>query len=125
MVTCNPDAFKSLPSDAAVIPFPSPDTTPPVTKIYLVVPPSDETPATEDAPFQDMQYIHKISKLTFIILILYSNSVKAFAKNNLQIWNFYDILISHQLGTYTIRRNFYQKVPQKEIVHNLFTFRKI
>ena len=29
-------AFKRRPNDAAVIPLPSPDTTPPVTKIYLL-----------------------------------------------------------------------------------------
>src|SRR6185312_1734588 len=33
--TCSPRAFSSRPSDAATIPFPSADTTPPVTKTYL------------------------------------------------------------------------------------------
>ena len=35
IVTLTPLDFKSLPREAAVIPFPNPDTTPPVTKIYL------------------------------------------------------------------------------------------
>jgi hypothetical protein len=35
MVTRNPLAFNSLPKDAAVIPLPKPETTPPVTKTYL------------------------------------------------------------------------------------------
>ena len=32
-----PRAFSSRPSEAAVMPLPSPDTTPPVTKIYLLI----------------------------------------------------------------------------------------
>jgi hypothetical protein len=35
MVTLYPRAFNKRPSDAAVIPFPSPDTTPPVTNTYF------------------------------------------------------------------------------------------
>ena len=35
MVTLYPRAFKSLPREAAVIPLPRPDTTPPVTKMYF------------------------------------------------------------------------------------------
>ena len=35
--TMSPLALRSLPSEAAVIPFPSPDTTPPVTNIYFVI----------------------------------------------------------------------------------------
>src|SRR5688572_22877170 len=34
--TRRPRAFSSLPSEAATIPFPSAETTPPVTKMYLV-----------------------------------------------------------------------------------------
>ena len=34
--TLYPLFFNSLPNDAAVIPFPSPDTTPPVTNTYFV-----------------------------------------------------------------------------------------
>src|SRR5665647_537980 len=34
--TCSPRALRSRPSDAATIPFPSAETTPPVTKTYLV-----------------------------------------------------------------------------------------
>ncbi len=37
MVTFNPLFLSSLPRDAAVIPLPNEDTTPPVTKIYLVI----------------------------------------------------------------------------------------
>lgn len=36
MVTLSPLFFSNLPNDAAVIPLPSEETTPPVTKIYLV-----------------------------------------------------------------------------------------
>src|SRR5699024_12554917 len=36
IVTFKPRFFNKRPSDAAVIPLPSDDTTPPVTKIYLV-----------------------------------------------------------------------------------------
>jgi hypothetical protein len=32
----NPLCFSSLPKEAAVIPLPSPDTTPPVTKMYFI-----------------------------------------------------------------------------------------
>ncbi len=35
MVTVYPRAFKRRPKDAAVMPFPRPDTTPPVTNTYL------------------------------------------------------------------------------------------
>ena len=35
MVTEKPRALSSLPKDAAVIPFPKPETTPPVTNTYL------------------------------------------------------------------------------------------
>ena len=35
--TLIPLAFKSLPNEAAVIPLPKPDTTPPVTNIYFVI----------------------------------------------------------------------------------------
>ena len=35
--TFKPRAFSSLPSEAAVMPLPSPETTPPVTKIYFVI----------------------------------------------------------------------------------------
>ncbi len=35
MVTFKPRLFKRRPSDAAVIPFPKDETTPPVTKIYF------------------------------------------------------------------------------------------
>jgi len=37
MVTRKPLAFSSVPSDAAAIPFPSDDTTPPVKKMNLVL----------------------------------------------------------------------------------------
>ena len=36
MVTLKPRFFNKRPKDAAVIPFPKEETTPPVTKIYLV-----------------------------------------------------------------------------------------
>jgi len=36
MVTRNPLATKSLPSEAQIIPLPKDDVTPPVTKIYFV-----------------------------------------------------------------------------------------
>src|SRR5918992_1088626 len=36
MVTLRPRSTSSRPSDAAAMPFPSEDTTPPVTKMYLV-----------------------------------------------------------------------------------------
>ena len=36
-ITFNPLAFNNRPKEAAVIPFPSPDTTPPVTNINLVI----------------------------------------------------------------------------------------
>ena len=41
IVTLNPRAFNNLPNDAAVIPFPSPETTPPVTNTYFtdIIPP--------------------------------------------------------------------------------------
>ncbi len=35
MVTLNPRALSKRPKEAAVIPFPRPDTTPPVTNTYL------------------------------------------------------------------------------------------
>ena len=35
--TLRPRDFSNRPKDAAVIPFPSPDTTPPVTNIYFVI----------------------------------------------------------------------------------------
>src|SRR5574344_1041855 len=37
IVTLMPRLFKSRPSDAAVIPLPKEDTTPPVTKIYFAI----------------------------------------------------------------------------------------
>ena len=37
MDTLNPWLLSKTPSDAAIIPFPKEDTTPPVTKIYLVL----------------------------------------------------------------------------------------
>ena len=41
MVTEKPRALSSLPKDAAVIPFPKPETTPPVTNTYFtdIIPP--------------------------------------------------------------------------------------
>ena len=38
--TLSPRAFSSRPSDAAVMPLPSDETTPPVTKTYLALTPS-------------------------------------------------------------------------------------
>src|SRR3954471_6325520 len=43
--TFSPRAFSSRPSDAAVIPFPSDETTPPVTKTYFVGRPPPPPPA--------------------------------------------------------------------------------
>ena len=39
IVTLSPRCLSSRPSDAAVMPLPSPLTTPPVTKMCLVMPP--------------------------------------------------------------------------------------
>ena len=37
-MTLNPLDFNNLPSEAAVIPFPKPETTPPVTNINFILP---------------------------------------------------------------------------------------
>ena len=56
-----PRDFSSRPSAAAVIPFPSPEITPPVTKMYFFIMPSLSFPA----PRGCLKNFQKIKKIRF------------------------------------------------------------
>jgi len=99
-VTRNPDAFSNLASDAAVMPFPSPDTTPPVTKIYL-------TSATLVASPNNLCKTFVNFTKSLYYFNAYFEICQAFCKNNLQIRKFCAIIIKAIL----LRLQFLEKVP--------------
>ena len=78
IVTEKPRAFSRRPSDAAVIPFPSPETTPPVTKTYFTGISSSILPYPAIPKFTVKRNIRQHKTATGMISLHYTTEINIF-----------------------------------------------